>query len=57
MILDEYTNKINTAVNPKGTAKRIATALNRDDPFNYYVILYTMTECYVIEKFGIKGMK
>lgn len=57
MILDEYTNKINTAVNPKGTAKRIATELNRDDPFNYYVILYTMTEGYVIEKFGIKGMK
>lgn len=57
MILKEYTDKINDSANPKGTATRIAYTLNRDDPFNYYTILYTMSEGYVIEKFGIKGMK
>lgn len=57
MILNEYTDKINGSANPKGTATRIAYMLNRDDHFNYYTILYTMSEGYVIEKLGIKGMK
>ena len=57
MILNEYTRKINDSANPKGTAKYVAYMLNRDDPFNYYTILYTMSDGYVIEKFGIKGMK
>lgn len=57
MILNEYTHKINSSANPKGTATRIAYILNKDDPFNYYTILYTMSEGYVIEEFGIKGMK
>ena len=57
MILHEYTHKINTAANPKGTAKRIACKLNQDDPFNYYVIIYSMSEGYLIEKYEIKGMK
>ena len=57
MILNEYTNKINTSANPKGTATRIACKLNQDDPLNYYTIIYSMSEGYLIEKFGIKGMK
>ena len=57
MILNEYTRKINDSANPKGTAKYVAYMLYRDDPFNYYTILYTMSDGYVIEKFGIKGMK
>lgn len=57
MILNEYTHKINSSANPKGTATRIAYQLNKDDHFNYYTIVYTMSEGYIIEKFGIKGMK
>lgn len=57
MILNEYTSKINDSANPKGTATRIAYQLNKDDSLNYYTILYTMSEGYIIEKFGIKGMK
>lgn len=57
MILNEYTYKINTSANPKGTATRIAYQLNKDDPFNYYTILYTLSGGYIIEKFGIKGMR
>ena len=56
MILHEYTYKINTAANPKGTATRIACKLNQDDPFNYYTIIYSMSEGYLIQKIGIKGM-
>ena len=57
MILQEYTYKINTSANPKGTAKRIACKLNQDDPFNYYVIIYSMSRGYLIEKYEIKGAK
>lgn len=57
MILGEYTRKINDSTNPKGTATRIACKLNQDDPFNYYTVVYTMSNGYIIEKFGIKGMK
>lgn len=57
MILNKYTDKINSSANPKSTATRIAYQLNKDDPFNYYTILYTMSDGYIIEKFGIKGMK
>lgn len=57
MILHEYTYKINAAANSKGVAKRIACKLNQDDPFNYYVIIYSMSEGYLIEKYEIKGMK
>lgn len=57
MILNEYTHKINSSANPKGTAIRIAHQLNKDDPFNYYIIVYTISEGFIIEKFGIKGMK
>lgn len=57
MILNEYTDKINSSANPKVTATRIAYQLNKDDPFNYYTIIYTMSDGYIIEKFGIKGMK
>lgn len=55
MILENYTEEINTAEYPKYKAMNIAQKLNQDDPLNYYTILYTMTGGYVIEKFGIKG--
>ena len=57
MILGEYVREINESENPKGTATRIACKLNMEDPFNYYTVVYTMTYGYIIEEFGIKGMK
>lgn len=57
MILNQYTEEINKAEYPKYKAMNIAQKLNQDDPLNYYTILYTITEGYVIEKFGIKGSK
>lgn len=55
MILEQYTEEINKAEYPKYKAMNIAQKLNQEDEHNYYTILYTMTEGYVIEKFGIKG--
>lgn len=58
MILEEYNRKINDSVNPKGTAKRIAHMLNKDDPFNVYIIgIEPVSRKLFIEKQAIKGMK
>lgn len=58
MILEEYDYKINTAKVPKNVAKRIATKLNQDDPFNVYIIgIESANRKYFIEKQAIKGMK
>lgn len=55
MILEQYNEEINKEKHPKYKAMNIAQKLNQDDQLNYYTILYTMTDGYVIEKFGIKG--
>lgn len=58
MILEEYDYKINSAEIPKNVAKRIATKLNREDPFNVYIIgIEPASRKYFIEKQAIKGMK
>lgn len=58
MILEEYNKKINESASPKQTAKYIACMLNRDDPFNVYIIeIELVSKKFFIEKQAIKGMK
>ena len=58
MILEEYNKKINDSASPKSTAKYVANMLNRDDPFNVYIIgIEPVSKNFFIEKQAIKGMK
>ena len=58
MILEEYTKEINESENTRLTAMEIAYKLNRDDPFNVYIIgVERASRKVFIEKQPIKGMK
>ena len=57
MILHEYTRKINSSKYPRSTAQKIANDLNKNDPFNNYLVSFELgSKRYVIEKFEIRGM-
>ena len=57
MILHEYTSKINRSKYPRSTARKIANDLNKNDPFNNYLITFELgSKRYIIEKFEIIGM-
>ena len=56
MILREYTSKINGSKYPRSTARKIANDLNKNGPFNNYLISFELgSKRYIIEKFEIKG--
>ena len=57
MILHEYTSEINSSKYPRSTARKIANDLNKQDPFNNYLVnLELGSKRYIIEKFEIRGM-
>ena len=57
MILHEYTSHINSSKYPQQTARKIANDLNKNDPFNNYLVSFELgSKRYIIEKFEIKGM-
>ena len=57
MILHKYTRKINSSKYPQQTARKIANDLNKNDPFNNYLVsLEFGSKRYIIEKFEIRGM-
>lgn len=57
MILHKYTSQINSSKYPRSTAGKIANDLNKNDPFNNYLITFELgSKRYIIEKFEIKGM-
>ena len=57
MILHEYTRKINSSKYPRSTARKIANDLNKNDPFNNYLVsLEFGSKRYVVEKLEIRGM-
>ena len=57
MILHEYTSKINRSKYPRSTARKIANDLNKNDPFNNYLITFELgSKRVIIEKFEIIGM-
>ena len=57
MILHNYTSKINSSKYPRSTARKIANDLNKNDPFNNYLVSLELgSRRYIIEKFEIKGM-
>ena len=57
MILHEYTRKINISKYPRSTALKIANDLNKNDPFNNYLVSFELgSKRYVIEKLEIRGM-
>ena len=57
MILHEYTSKINGSKYPRSTARKIANDLNKNDPFNNYLVSFELgSKRYIIEKFEIKGI-
>ena len=57
MILHEYTSQINRSKYPRSTARKIANDLNKNDPFNNYLVsLEFGSKRYIVEKFEIKGM-
>ena len=57
MILHEYTSEINRSKYPQQTARKIANDLNKNDPFNNYLITFELcSKRYIVEKFEIIGM-
>ena len=57
MILHKYTSQINSSKYPRSTARKIANDLEKNDPFNNYLITFELgSKMYIIEKFEIKGM-
>ena len=57
MILHKYTSQINSSKYPWSTARKIANDLNKNDPFNNYLITFELgSKRCIIEKFEIKGM-
>ena len=57
MILHEYTRKINSSKYPRSTARKIANDLNKNDPFNNYLVSFELgSKRYIIEKLEIRGM-
>ena len=57
MILREYTSQINNSKYPRSTARKIANDLNKNDPFNNYIVSFELgSKRYIIEKFEIRGM-
>ena len=57
MILHEYTSEINSSKYPRSTARKIANDLNKQDPFNNYLVSLELgSKRYIIEKFEIRGM-
>ena len=57
MILHEYTSEINSSKYPRSTARKIANDLNKQDPFNNYLVSLELgSKRYIVEKFEIKGM-
>ena len=57
MILHEYTSKINSSKCSRSTARKIANDLNKNDPFNNYLVSLELgSKRYIIEKFEIRGM-
>ena len=57
MILHKYTRKINTSNRPRSTAIKIASDLNKNDPFNNYLVSFELgSKRVIIEKFEIRGM-
>ena len=57
MILHEYTSEINSSKYPRSTAGKIANDLNKQDPFNNYLVSLELgSKRYIVEKFEIKGM-
>ena len=57
MILHNYTSEINSSKHPRSTARKIANDLNKNDPFNNYLVsLEFGSKRYIVEKFEIKGM-
>lgn len=57
MILHEYTSEINSSKYPRPTARKIANDLNKQDPFNNYLVSLELgSKRYIIEKFEIRGM-
>ena len=57
MILHEYTSKINRSKYPQQAARKIANDLNKNDPFNNYLITFELgSKRVIIEKFEIIGM-
>ena len=52
IILHNYTSKINRSKYPQQTARKIANDLNKNDPFNNYLISFELgSKRYIIEKF------
>ena len=52
MILHEYTRKINSSKYPWSKARKIANDLNKNDPFNNYLVSFELgSKRYIIEKF------
>ena len=57
MRLHEYTSKINRSKYPQQTARKIANDLNKNDPFNNYLISFEFgSKRYIVEKFEIRGV-
>ena len=57
MILHNYTSEINRSKYPQQTARKIANDLNKNDPFNNYIVSLELgSKRYIIEKFEIRGM-
>ena len=57
MILHKYTSEINRSKHPQQAARKIANDLNKNDPFNNYLITFELgSKRYIIEKFEIRGM-
>ncbi len=57
MILHEYTSQINRSKYPRSTARKIANDLNKNGPFNIYLVSFELgSKRYIIEKFEIRGM-
>ncbi len=57
MILHEYTSQINRSKYPQQTARKIADDLNKNAPFNNYLVSLELgSKRYIIEKLEIRGM-
>ena len=56
-MLHEYTSQINRSKYPQQTARKIADDLNKNDPFNNYLVSLELgSKRYIIEKLEIKGI-
>ena len=52
MMLREYTSQINNSKRPRSIARKIANDLNKNDPFNNYLVSFELgSKRYIIEKF------